>query len=72
MKHIGKHKPQGDGVLIFDEVKVACQLIWNSRSQTLSGLAMTSKDLSSLNDVYRILLAQANIIHFAIFVAGFN
>lgn len=55
MKHIGKHKPQGDGVLIFDEVKVACQLIWNSRSQTLSGLAMTSKDLSSLNDVYRIL-----------------
>lgn len=55
MKLVGKHKPQGDGVLIFDEVKVACQLIWNSRSQTLSGLAMTSKDLSSLNDVYRIL-----------------
>ena len=44
MKHVGKHKPQGDGVLIFDEVKVACQLIWKSRSQTLSGLAMTSKD----------------------------
>lgn len=55
MKLVGKHKPQGDGVLIFDEVKVACQLVWNSRSQTLSGLAMTSKDLSSLNDVYRIL-----------------
>ena len=55
MKLVGKHKPQGDGALIFDEVKVACQLIWNSRSQTLSGLAMTSKDLSSLNDVYCIL-----------------
>ena len=53
--YLGKHKPQGDGVLIFDEVKVACQLVWNSRSQTLSGLAMTSKDLSSLNDIYRIL-----------------
>ena len=55
MKYIGKHKPQGDGVLIFDEVKVACQLIWNSKSQALAGLAMMSKDLSSLNAVYRIL-----------------
>ena len=34
---------------------MACQLIWNSKSQTLSGLAMTSKDLSSLNDAYHIL-----------------
>jgi len=25
--YIGKHKPQRDGVMIFDEVKVACQLI---------------------------------------------
>ena len=49
---MGKHKPQADGVLIFDEVKVACQLIWNSRNQKLSGLAMTNKDLSSLNDIY--------------------
>ena len=40
---LGKHKPQGDGVLIFDEVKVACQLVWNSRNQKLSGLAMTKK-----------------------------
>ena len=52
---IGKRKPQGDGVLIFDEVKVACQLIWNSRSQALTGLAMTQKGMSSLNDVYRML-----------------
>ena len=52
---LGKRKPQGDGVLIFDEVKVACQLIWNSRNQKLSGLAMTSQDMSSLNDIYRIL-----------------
>ena len=38
------------GMLVFDEVKVACQLIWNSRSQTLSGLAMTTDDMSSLID----------------------
>jgi len=42
-------------VLIFDEVKVACQLVWNFRNQKLSGLAMTEGDLSSLNDIYRIL-----------------
>ncbi|XP_065914376.1 uncharacterized protein [Dysidea avara] len=51
----GKRKPQSDGVMIFDEVKVACQLIWNSRSHKLSGLAMTNKDMSSLNDIYRVL-----------------
>ena len=51
----GKHPPKSDGVLVFDEVKVACQLMWNSRSQTLTGLAMTSKDLSSLIDVYQLL-----------------
>ena len=40
----GKQEPKADGVLIFDEVKVACQLLWNSRSNTLMGLAMTSND----------------------------
>ena len=52
---LGKHRPQGDGELIFDEVKVACQLIWNSRSQKLSGLCMTHQDLLSLNDIYQML-----------------
>jgi len=51
----GKQEPKADGVLIFDEVKVACQLLWNSRNHQLIGLAMTQKDLSSLNDIYRIL-----------------
>ena len=41
--------------MIFDEVKVACQLMWNSRSHQLMGLAMTSNDLASLNDVYSLL-----------------
>ena len=34
---------RSDGVLIFDEVKVACQLMWNLRSHQLMGLAMTHK-----------------------------
>ena len=54
-KKLGNQEPQGDGALIFDEVKVACQLMWNSRSHQLMGLAMTSKNLSSLNDVYSAL-----------------
>jgi len=45
---LGKQEPKADGVLIFDEVKVACQLMWNSRSHQLIGLTMTSDDLSSL------------------------
>ena len=52
----GKHPPKLDGVLMFDEVKVASQLMWNSRNQTLTGLAMISKDMSSLTDVYQLLL----------------
>ena len=35
----GKHPPKSDGVLVFDEVKVASQM-WNSRNQTLTWLAM--------------------------------
>ena len=53
----GKHLPKSDGVLVFDEVKVACQLMWNSRNNALSGLAMTNKDLMSLTDVYQLLQA---------------
>jgi len=52
----GKQEPNKvDGVLIFDEVKVACQLMWNSRNHQLMGLAMNPKDMASLNDIYKIL-----------------
>ena len=54
-RKMGKQEPKGDGALIFDEVKVACQLMWNSRSHQLMGLAMTSRNLASLNDVYSLL-----------------
>ena len=54
-RKLGKQEPMGDGALIFDEVKVACQLMWNSRNNRLMGLAMTPQDMSSLNDIYTLL-----------------
>ena len=50
----GKMLPVGDGVLIFDEVKVISRLLWNSRSQTIVGLAMTVEDQTSLHDIYQL------------------
>ena len=52
---MGKLEPKGDGAPIFDEVKVACQLMWNSRNNQLMGMAMTMTDLASLIDIYAIL-----------------
>ena len=34
-RKLGKQEPKGDGALIFDEVEVACQLMWNSCSHQL-------------------------------------
>ena len=42
-------------MLIFDEVKVVCRLMWNSRSHQLVGLAMSYEELSSLTDVYHLM-----------------
>ena len=55
MKKKGQTQPEGDGVLIFDEVKVIARLLWNSRSQRMVGLAMTHEDMSCLHDVYQAL-----------------
>lgn len=55
MKKKGWVQPEGDGVLIFDEVKVITRLLWNSRSQRMVGLAMTHEDMSCLHDVYQAL-----------------
>ena len=51
----GAKVPQGDGVLIFDEVKVVCRLMWNSRSHQLVGLAMSHEELASLSDIYKLI-----------------
>ena len=48
-----KKEPKGDGVLIFDEVKVISRLMWNSRSQKFIGLTMSPDDMSSLLDAYQ-------------------
>jgi len=45
-----KQEPMGDGaLLIFDEAKVACQLMRSFRNNTSMELAMTPKDLASLS-----------------------
>ena len=51
----GKKQPQGDGGLIFDKVKVTCQLIRNSRNNQLMGLAMTHQEQASLLDIYKYI-----------------
>ena len=51
----GRKQPQGDGVLIFDKVKVACQLMWNSRNNQLMGLAMTHQEQALLLDIYKYI-----------------
>ena len=54
----GKLVPKADGVLIFDEVKVISRLMWNSRSQTIVGLAMDAEDQATLHDVAIPIISQ--------------
>ena len=46
-------------MLIFDEVKVVCRLMWNSRCQKIIGLAMTPDDLAALQDIYQLIECDA-------------
>ena len=36
----GKQEPKADGVLMFNKVKMACQLMWNSINHQLMGLVI--------------------------------
>ena len=47
--------PEGDGVLIFDEVRVVARLTWNSRNQRVVGFSMSHDDMANLLDVYQAL-----------------
>ena len=47
--------PEGDGVLIFDEVRVVARLMWNSRNQRVVGFSMSHDDMANLLDVYQAL-----------------
>ena len=51
----GKQESMNDGVLIFEKVKVVSRPMWNSRSQSLVGLAMDHQEQCSLSDVYQFL-----------------
>ena len=51
----GLKTPLGEGVVIFDEVKVASKVSWNSRDEALVGLAMISTEIRTLQDVYQSL-----------------
>ena len=51
-KEQGGKLPIGEGALIFDEVKVAMKVSWNSRNEELVGLAMSSSEMQTLQDVY--------------------
>jgi len=44
--------PLCKGVLVFDEVKVAAKLHWNSRNDTIVGHTMTSQEMATLSDLY--------------------
>ena len=52
MRLQGKPEPKGDGLLIFDEVKVVARLMWNSQSQNIIRLAMDPDEMASLHDIY--------------------
>ena len=45
----------GEGVLIFDEVKVGLNVQWNSRNDEFIGHAMTPHEMLTLHDVYEAL-----------------
>lgn len=47
--------PLCKGILVFDEVKVAARLHWNSRNDALVGHSMTTKELTTLCDLYERL-----------------
>ena len=47
--------PLSKGVVIFDEVKVAAKLHWNSQNNEIIGHAMTTQEMSTMCDVYEKL-----------------
>lgn len=47
-----EHPPVGEGILIFDEVKVQSKVMWISKNNDIVGLAVLDDELRSLHDVY--------------------
>lgn len=53
--------PTGDGILIYDEVRVQGQVIWNFKNNKILGAAMSSADLPSLHDIYSAIDEEKNM-----------
>lgn len=49
----GSLKPESDGILVFDEVKVISKVLWNASSEEISGLCMSDADLAGLHDIFQ-------------------
>lgn len=47
-----EYPPLGEGILIFDKVKVQLKMMWNSKNNEIIGLAVLEDDLRSLHDVH--------------------
>lgn len=47
----GEKLPVGEGVLIFDEVKVIDKLLWNSKTHKFVGLAMDERECMYVSDI---------------------
>jgi hypothetical protein len=43
--------PLGEGILIFDEMKVQSKVMWNSKNNEIVGLAVSEDDLLTLHDM---------------------
>ena len=50
-----KPTPTGDGIVIFNEVRVQGKVIWNSKNNQILGISMNSSDLPSLHDIFSCL-----------------
>ena len=67
-----RKEPKADGVLVFDKVKVISRMMWNSRSQTMIGLAMSYEEMSSLMDVYQSISSENDYLHCPVSLKGSN
>ena len=55
LKNEQKPVPDGYGILIFDEVKVISNTLFNSKNNAMIGYAMTAEEMWRLHDIYLTL-----------------
>lgn len=58
----GQKKPQADGILVLDEVKVVSKVLWNSSSEEIYGLSMTDSEMSGLHDIFETVRPDGNTL----------